>query len=142
VDKPRTKPNHALYFVNNGPAKRSTTMPLTGRDVWEANVKLGLMSGPYDPKTNRYCANADRIVGLLNELLVKQESKWLPKLVQTEDAMRAWLDNTPREYVLRLYKFLNASGITVIAIDATIEREAKKRRALASEDLTIKKVRP
>jgi len=108
--------------------------------VWEANVKLGLMSGPYDPKTNRYCANADRIVGLLNELLVKQESKWLPKLVQTEDAMRAWLDNTPREYVLRLYKFLNASGITVIAIDATIEREAKKRRALASEDLTIKKV--
>ncbi len=99
-------------------------MPLTGR------------------KTNRYCANADRIAGLLNELLVKQESKWLPKLVQTEDAMRAWLDNTPREYVLRLYKFLNASGITVIAIDATIEREAKKRRALASEDLTIKKVQP
>ena len=39
-----------------------------------------------------------------------------------------------------LYKFLNASGITVIAIDAAIEREAKKRRALASEDLTIKKV--
>ncbi len=108
--------------------------------MWEANVKLGLMSGPYDLKTNRYCANADRIAGLLNELLVKQESKWLPKLVQTEDAMRAWLDNTPREYVLRLYKFPNASGITVIAIDATIEREAKKRRALASEDLTIKKV--
>ena len=116
-------------------------MPLTGRDVWEAYVKLGLMSGPYDPKTNRYCANADRIAGLLNEVLGKQESNWLPKLVQTEDAMRAWLDNTPREYVLRLYKFLNASGITVIAIDATIEREAKKRRALA-EDLTIKKVQP
>ena len=51
-------------------------------------------------------------------------------------------DNSPREYVLRLYKFLNASGITVIAIDAAIEREAKKRRALASEDLTIKKVQP
>ncbi len=108
-------------------------MPLTGRDVWEANVKLGLMSGPYDPKTNRYCANANRIAGLLNEVLGKQESKWLPKLM---------LDNTPREYVLRLYRFLNASGITVIAIDAAIEREAKKRRALASEDLTIKKVQP
>ncbi len=113
-----------------------------GRDVWEANVKLGLMSGPYDPKTNRYCANADRIAGLLNEVLGKQESMWLPKLMQTEDAMRAWLDNTPREYVLRLYRFLNASGITVIAIDAAIEREAKKRRALASEDLTIKNVQP
>ena len=116
-------------------------MPLTGRDVWEANVKLGLVSGPYDPKTNRYCANADRIAGLLNEVLGKQESKWLPKLMQTEDGMRAWLDNTPREYVLRLYRFLNASGITVIAI-AAIEREAKKRRALASADLTIKKVQP
>ena len=113
-----------------------------GRDVWEANVKLGLMSGPYDPKTNRYCANANRIAGLLNEVLGKQESMWLPKLMQTEDAMRAWLDNTPREYVLRLYRFLNASGITVIAIDAAIEREAKKRKALASEDLTIKKVQP
>jgi hypothetical protein len=117
-------------------------MPLTGRDVWEANVKLGLMSGPYDPKTDRYCANADRIAGLLNEVLGKQESNWLPKLLQTEDAMRAWLDNTPSEYVLRLYKFLNASGITVIPIDAAIEREAKKRRALASEDPTIKKVQP
>jgi hypothetical protein len=110
--------------------------------VWEANVKLGLVSGPYDPKTNRYCANADRIAGLLNEVLGKQESNWLPKLVQTEDAMRAWLNNTPCEHVLRLYKFLNASGITVIAIDAAIEREAKKRRALASADLTIKKVQP
>ena len=29
--------------------------------------------------------------------------------------MRTWRDNTPREYVLRLYKFLNASGITVTA---------------------------
>ncbi len=113
-----------------------------GRDVWEANVKLGLMSGPYDPKTNRYCANANRIAGLLNEVLGKQESKWLPKLMQTEDAMRAWLDNTPREYVLRLYRFLNASGITVIAIDAAIEREAKKRKALASEDLTTKRAQP
>ncbi len=113
-----------------------------GRDVWEANVKLGLMSGPYDPKTNRYCANADRIAGLLNEVLGKQESMWLPKLMQTEDAMRAWLDNTPREYVLRLYRFLNASGITVIAIDAAIEREAKKRKALASEDLTTKRAQP
>jgi hypothetical protein len=26
---------------------------LTGRDVWEAIVKLGWVSGSYDPKTNR-----------------------------------------------------------------------------------------
>jgi hypothetical protein len=29
-------------------------MPLTGKDVWDAIVKLGLMSGPYDPRTNSY----------------------------------------------------------------------------------------
>ena len=103
-------------------------MPLTGKDVWEAIVKLGLMSGPYDPKTNRYCANADRIAALLNEVLAKQESGWLPNVMQTEDAMRTWEANTPREYVLRLYKFLNLSGYTVIGIDAAIEREVKKRK--------------
>jgi hypothetical protein len=103
-------------------------MPLTGKDVWEAIVKLGLMSGPYDPKTNRYCANADRIAALLNEVLAKQESGWLPNVMQTEDAMRTWEANTPREHVLRLYKFLNLSGYTVIGIDAAIEREAKKRK--------------
>jgi hypothetical protein len=90
VDKPRKKPKHALYFVNTGPTGREHDHAAKGRDVWEAHVKLGLMSGPYDPKTNRYCANADRIAGLLNEVLGTQESKWLPKLVQTEDAMRAW----------------------------------------------------
>jgi hypothetical protein len=103
-------------------------MRLTGRDVWEAIVKLGLMSGPYEPKTNRYCANADRIAGLLNEVLDKQESSWLSNLIRTEDAMRTWLDNTPREYVLRLYKYLNATGITMTGIDAAIECETKKRR--------------
>jgi hypothetical protein len=103
-------------------------MPLTGKDVWEAIVKLGLMSGPYDPKTNRYCANADRIAALLNEGLAKQESGWLPNVMQTEDAMKTWEANTPREYVLRLYKFLNLCGYTVIGIDAAIEREAKKRK--------------
>ena len=56
--------------------------------------------------------------------------------------MRAWLDNTPREYVLRLYKYLNATGITMTGIDAAIERETKKRRALPLTDPTIKKVRP
>jgi hypothetical protein len=29
-------------------------MPLTGKDVWDAIVKLGLISGPYDPRTNSY----------------------------------------------------------------------------------------
>jgi hypothetical protein len=44
-------------------------MTLTGRDVWEAIVKLGMLSGPYDPKTNRHCANAEKIAGLLNKVL-------------------------------------------------------------------------
>ena len=103
-------------------------MPLTGKDVWEAIVRLGLASGPYDPRTNRHCANAERIAGLLNEGLAKQELNWLPNVTLTEDAMRTWEANTPREHVLRLYKFLNLSGYTVVGIDAAIEREARKRR--------------
>ncbi len=117
-------------------------MTLTGRDVWEAIVKLGMLSGPYDPKTNRHCANAEKIAGLLNEVLRQQESNWLSNLTHTEDAMRAWEGNTPREYVLRLYKFLNLSGYTVAGIDAAIEREAKQRRALTSADPTSKKAQP
>src|SRR2546428_110754 len=69
-------------------------MPLTGKDVWEAIVKLGLMSGPYEPRTNRYCANAEKIAALLNEVLSKRQS-WLTNLVETEDAMREWEANTP-----------------------------------------------
>ena len=103
-------------------------MPLTGKHVWEAIVRLGLASGPYDPRTNRHCANTERIAGLLNEVLAKQEPNWLPNVMQTEDAMRTWEANTPREHVLRLYKFLNLSGYTVVGIDAAIEREARKRR--------------
>jgi hypothetical protein len=110
------------------PLGRKEQMRLTGKDVWEAIVKLGLMSGPYEPKTNRYCANADRIAALLNEVLAKQESDWLPNIKEAEDAMRVWEANTPREYVLRLYRFLNQCGYTVIGIDAAIDREARKRR--------------
>ena len=115
-------------------------MPLTGKDVWDAIVKLGWMSGPYDPRSNRSCANADNIAKLLNEVLTKGQS-WLPKLIQTEDAMRVWETNTPHEYVLRLYKFLNAMGYTVVGIDAAIEREARKRTASAI-DMPTKKTRP
>ena len=43
-------------------------MSLTGKDVWEAIVKAGLLSGPYGPRTNRHCANADVLAGLLNEV--------------------------------------------------------------------------
>lgn len=103
-------------------------MPLTGKDVWEAIVTLGLMTGPYDPKTNHYCANAERIAGLLNHTLRQQEFNWLPNVIQAEDAMRVWEENTPREQVLRLYRFLNQLGYTVNGIDAAIEREGKKRR--------------
>jgi hypothetical protein len=113
-------------------------MPVTGKDVWEAIVTLGLMSGPYDPRTNRYCANADRIASLLNDVLRNQESNWLPNLIQTEDAMQVWEENTPREYALRLYRFLNQLGYTVNGIDAAIEREAKKRKAGAPENTSKK----
>jgi len=115
-------------------------MRLTGKDVWEVIVKLGLMSGPYDPKTSRYCANADRIAALLNEVLAKQESDWLPTVKGAEDAMRVWEANTPREYVLRLYRFLNQCGYTVIGIDAAIEREARKRRTGIRETGTQKRL--
>lgn len=40
-------------------------MSLTGKDVWDAIVMLGLLNGPYDPKTDRSCANADNIARLL-----------------------------------------------------------------------------
>jgi len=115
-------------------------MSLTGRDVWDATVTLGLMSGPYDPRTNRYCANAEKIAGLLNEVLAKRQS-WLSNVVETEDAMRLWEANTPREYVLRLYKFLNSIGYTVVGIDAAIDREVRKRRTSAIDSPT-KKIRP
>jgi hypothetical protein len=115
-------------------------MPLTGSDVWDAIVKLGLMSGPYEPRTNRYCANADRIAHLLNETVAKRQS-WLPDLIETEDAMRGWESDSPREYVLRLYKFLNLIGYTVVGIDAAIEREASKRKA-ATADSTTRKNKP
>ena len=116
-------------------------MPLTGRDVWEAIVKAGLLSGPYEPRTNRHCANADVLAGLLNEALSKREN-WLPSLLGTEDAMRVWQESTPREYVLRLYKFLNQCGYTVIGIDAAIEREAKQRKTAAAADSATKKKQP
>jgi hypothetical protein len=103
-------------------------MLLTGKDVWEAIVKAGLSSGPYDPKTNIRCANADVLANLLNEVL-SRDHNWLPNLLETEDAMRRWEASTPREFVLRLYKFLNQCGYTVVGIDAAIEREVKKRKA-------------
>jgi hypothetical protein len=121
--------------------ERSTTMLLlTGAEVWEAIVKLGWVSGSYDPKTNRYCANADALAGLLNQVLGKCQN-WLPNLVETEDAMREWEASTPREYVLRLYKFLNLYGYSVVGIDAAIEREVKRRTVKAS-DSTTKKTQP
>ncbi len=113
---------------------------LTGKDVWDAIVKLGLRSGPYDPRTNPSCRNAENIARLLDEVLTKRES-WLPRLVETEDAIRAWEANTPREYVLRLYKFLNTMGYTVIGIDAAIEREVRKRAA-SMGDVPTRSTRP
>jgi hypothetical protein len=113
---------------------------LTGKDVWDAIVKLGLTSGPYDPRTNPHCANAEKIARLLDQVLTKRQS-WLPSLVGTEDAMRAWEANAPHEYVLRLYKFLNTIGYTVVGIDAAIDRELRKSAASAA-DLPAKRTRP
>jgi hypothetical protein len=103
-------------------------MQLTGKDVWNAIVKLGLMSGPYDPQRNSSCANAERIAVLLNKTLAERPGSSLPDLAETEDAIRVWEAETPREYVLRVYKTLNLLGYTVVGIDAAIEREAKKAR--------------
>jgi hypothetical protein len=116
-------------------------MPLTGKDVWKAMVKAGLLSGPYEPRTNWLCANADVLAGLLNEVLSKRQN-WLPNLLETEDAMRVWRDSTPRESILRLYRFLNQCGYTVIGIDAAIEREAKQRKAATATDFATKKTQP
>jgi len=115
-------------------------MPLTGKDVWDAIVKAGFLSGPYDPKTNRHCSNADLLAGLLNEVLSRRDN-WLPHLLETEDAMRRWEASTPRESVLRLYKFLNQCGYTVVGIDAAIEREAKRRKA-GAPDVSTKTTGP
>lgn len=116
-------------------------MPLSGKDVWDAMLKLGMVTGPYAPNANSRCANADRIAGLLNEVLRKQAANWLPNVMETEDAMRAWEASTPREYVLRLYKFLNLLGYTVVGIDAAIERERKKREVEPVFDF-LKKTQP
>jgi hypothetical protein len=121
--------------------KGAGQMPLTGKDVWDAIVKAGFLSGPYDPRRNRSCANADVLAGLLNEVLSRRDN-WLPNLLQTEDAMRQWEASTPRESVLRLYKFLNQCGYTVVGIDAAIEREAKRRKATAATDASTKMTRP
>lgn len=55
--------------------------------------------------------------------------------------MRMWENNTPREYVLGLYKFLNTMGYTVVGIDAAIEHEAQKRK-VKTVDVPAKKARP
>ena len=102
-------------------------MRLTGKDVWEVGVKMGWANGPYDPRSNGIAARVDVMASLLNELMERRR-KWLPDLIDTEDAMRAWEAKTPRERVLRLYKFLNQSGYTVVGIEAAIEREVKPRR--------------
>jgi hypothetical protein len=53
-----------------------------------------------------------------------------------------WEANAPREKVLRLYKFLNQLGYTVIGIDAAIEREKTKNRAADSSPDVSKRARP
>ncbi len=103
-------------------------MPVTGQDIWEVGLKMGWARGPFDPAKNPMAARAVEMATSLNEVLQKRTA-WLPDLSGAEDAMRSWEERTPREYVLRLYKFLNQLGYTVNGIDAAIERERKKRKA-------------
>ena len=116
-------------------------MRLTGKDVWEVGVKMGWASGPYDPRSSGLGARADVMASLLNEVIGKRQN-WLPELVESEDAMRAWEAKTPRENVLRLYKFLNQLGYTVIGIDAAIEREKAKNKTADASPEVSKKARP
>jgi len=116
-------------------------MRLTGKDVWEVGVKMGWANGPYNPRTNATAARADVMASLLNEVISGREN-WLPDLIESEDAMRTWEAKTPREKVLRLYKFLNQLGYTVIGIDAAIEREKTKNRPTDSSSDVTKKARP
>jgi hypothetical protein len=99
-------------------------MPLTGRDFWEAMVKGGFTSGTWEQCSPNYKMSAELAASALNRI-----QGALPTVLQTEDAMRAWEAETPREYVLRIYRFLNQSGYTVVGIDAAIEREVRKRKA-------------
>ena len=116
-------------------------MRVTGKDVWEVGVKMGWASGSYDPSANQTAARAATMAQLLNEVLSKREN-WLPELLESEDAMRLWEARTPREHVLRLYKFLNQLGYTVIGIDAAIERERKNSKPADAGSEPLRKVRP
>jgi hypothetical protein len=115
-------------------------MRLTGKDVWEVGLKMGWAHGHYDPSKNPTAARAEEMAHSLNEVLGKR-GDWLPDLLETDDKMRVWAESTPREYVLRLYKYLNQLGYTVIGIDAAIERERAKSKATLQSD-TTKKSRP
>ena len=103
-------------------------MKLTGEDVWKVGLMMGWASGPYDPLSNAIAARADSVASLLNQV-INRRANWLPDLIDSEDAMRGWEANTAREKVLRLYKFLNQLGYTVIGIDAAIERERTKNES-------------
>ncbi len=104
-------------------------MPLTGEDVWEVGLKMGWARGPYNPTKNPTAARVEEMAILLNEILQKRV-RWLPDLREMENAMSVWESRTPREYVLRLYKFLNQLGYRVNGIDAAIQRERRKNSPL------------
>jgi len=102
---------------------------------------MGWANGTYNPRTNGMAARAEVMASLLNEVIAQHEN-WLPALLESEDAMREWEASTPRERVLRLYKFLNQLGYTVIGIDAAIERERTKNRSADSSSDIARKGRP
>jgi hypothetical protein len=101
-------------------------MPLTGKDVWDAIVKVGFLSGPYDPRKNRHCSNADVLARLLNEVLSKRHN-WLPNLLETEDAMRLWEASTPRELCRGSTSF--STSVAIPSWASTLRLNAKQRGA-------------
>ena len=147
IDMPWIPPD---LFTGNASAALRDRMPYVtdGPDgpTWTSKngASFGLWGG-VGPSGQKYIPGlhyrADVMASLLNEVISKRQN-WLPELIETEDAMRAWEARAPREHVLRLYKFLNQLGYTVIGIDSAIERESKdKKTADAISDFT-KKTRP
>ena len=112
-------------------------MPLTGRDVWEAILKAGLLAAYMSRRPTGTARTPTCWRVWLNGALGNREN-WLSNLLGTEDAMRVWQERTPREYVLQLYRFLNQCGYTVIGIDAAIERKQSSARSIRKPALVFR----
>ena len=92
-----------------------------------------------NPRTNSAAARAE--VMHLTQRGDRQVRELVAELIESE-CNAVWEANTPREKVLRLYKFLHQLGYTVIGIDAAIERERTKNKSADSSSDATKTTRP